>query len=188
MIPYDSDDDEYPSAREALMGNDHDANLYCALKWGVWHLFHAWFTLVLAAIGLVFIPLLLLFRLLLGVEQWLAERLDGHITAEKVPSASKVSRPTTPSSFAQRVRETPVARRVYGECPVDIETDPRWFSAFQDRVERLVVRLGPTKTVYVCDRCGREFSEVFVERREGDFHHHCDGNVDPYQVDVWGDG
>lgn len=38
----------------------------------------------------------------------------------------------TASNAASKTKETPVLRRVYGECPVDLDIEPKWFDTLFD--------------------------------------------------------
>lgn len=39
------------------------------------------------------------------------------------------------ATVGQKSKVTPVARRVYGQCPVSMDMEPRWFQKFQSRFE-----------------------------------------------------
>jgi hypothetical protein len=47
------DSDDYPSWKEALFGNGHAANLYCAVKYAFWHATHALLAVLLLAVFVI---------------------------------------------------------------------------------------------------------------------------------------
>lgn len=145
-------DEEYPSAREALFGNDHAANLYCACKWLLWHLFHLLFVVTGAILLAIVVPFMLLYRGLryVGLRGggWLARRLGPRTERVTARSAG------TLTAAGESARTTPVTRRIYGECPVSIKVDPRWFERVTAAGESIVDWAEPPETVWVCQTCG----------------------------------
>lgn len=163
-----TDGTEYPSPREALFGNGHVANLYCALKWATWQWVHFWLAVVYL---LFFVPagwvgrrmdfqpprMLVVAGALLTAaldalyETWpmrVVRRLTWYamlsVGAAVLGPFIIVDKYLYQGSWLQRLlhrsadtaKETPGVRRVYGECPVSVDMEPRWF-------ERLVGRFEP---------------------------------------------
>lgn len=52
--------------------------------------------------------------------------------SERVPDLDKVS--TKATGVAEISKETPVVRRVYGQCPVSIHIEPKWFDSLLDKL------------------------------------------------------
>lgn len=146
-------DGEYPSVRRILFGqNDHVWNLYCGGKLILWHLFHALFV-VMGVIALaIAVPVLLLYRglkyALLRAGGWLADRLGPR--TERVAERSS----ETLSVAGESAKSRPVTRRIYGECPVSIKQDPRWFQRLSGFGTTIMEWAEPPETVWVCRNCG----------------------------------
>lgn len=144
-----SDDDEYPSVRRAIFGEEV-ANIYCACKWALWHLFHVLFVLVGLAMLAILVPTFLVWRVLkaagLRLLRWTARRLPEpqHDPAD----------PFRLARTGQRLREKPITKRVYGYCPVGIKMDPRWFERVKSAAKRIFEWAEPPSMVWVCAECG----------------------------------
>lgn len=144
-------DDEYPSVRKALFGNDHVANLYCACKWGLWHFFHVLFVVLGVPFVALFLAAAVIFRVMVITGHYLAKG------ARKITPDLGNQRPgpRVGAGVGSRVKETPGLRRVYNECPVTIKRDPKWFESLSDIFQEIVDALKPPTYVWVCRTCGR---------------------------------
>lgn len=144
-------DEDYPSLRKALFGNGHVGNIYCACKWATWQVGHVFVVLLFLAFTAVIAPMMLGWRFLV----WVNRRMNGFFS-QMVFDGSEVNRGQDPKlrRFADTVKETPVARRVYNECPVDLKQDPRWFGSLEGWMFDGLDSLGPPGEVFVCNNCG----------------------------------
>ncbi|AGM11541.1 hypothetical protein M199_gp125 [Halogranum tailed virus 1] len=203
--------EEYPSWRKALFGQDTVANIRCAVKYAVWHTGYLLLTLVgllllgvayvvkgigrlipgdaigrgagrladaifrpieiavdkyqnsstakrlaeygamlvlglafLAAVGLIvwhiwMYPMVALqvagFIVGLAVVAFVTLYVIGYIR-EETNAGENVSRGI--QGAKERAVDTPGVRRIYGECPVAFEIEPRWFEAIDERMEKLM--------------------------------------------------
>lgn len=143
--------DDYPHWRTALFGNGHVAYLYCAVKYTLWHLFHVLFVVVGVGVIVLTIPPLLGWRGLRYVAITAARRIDGWLQPR--PDGG-FERTVKMKATLETWKTTPVVRRIYNECPVDIKMDPLWFSRLSDAGEVLVDFLKPPEYEAVCPRCG----------------------------------
>lgn len=128
----DETEGEYPSIREALSNDSKVANFYCGLKYVLWMTGYAVFTvvggLVMVLVGILFTIATVLFIL------W-----DTVWDRVLVPVKNKLSRGTetvtvTVKEGHEKSKETPVVRRLWGECPVSMKQPPRWFDRLVDTV------------------------------------------------------
>lgn len=154
-----SDEELYPSPREALFGNGHVANLYCACKWMAWHLFHVLFLVLATLVMTVGVILMLLYR---GVRYVAIRvvRFVGQYTASS-DTAARFERST--HNVLHSAKEKPVTRRIYNECPVDIKMDPLWFEGVKARGEAIIEWAEPPTMVWVCQNCGDVSSKTHSE-------------------------
>lgn len=160
-----SDDDEYPGIREALQ-SDAAINVYCGAKWCLWHLFHLLFVLV----AIVFLAVVTAFWAILTLCEWggyILERVLRAVYRFLAPRFPNVGGVVSPTYVKTRRRldqanvssqGTPVVRRIYGYCPVDIKANPKWADAlggaFDATAGRSVDALKPPTKYGVCTFCG----------------------------------
>lgn len=156
--------DEYPHWRTALADENYVANLYCACKYVLWHTFHVLYVVTASLVMAVFIPAMIVYRLLrflaIAAADRVGSQVEGSVSSRQVRNAQRRMRATTRSA-----RETPVVRRIYGECPVDIKLDPKWFSGISDRAKALVQKLEPPEPRWVCD-CDDATAWTFEPHRD----------------------
>lgn len=167
---------EYPSLHDAILGNEHAANLYCAIKYVIWHTVYLLLTAFMLTLTVTMLPLEWV---------WSRDSVRGAIVA--VVSSSRVKQAAKAlvlltaivivggvlvavalnfymalffiASYAavfalgwvwlvhvvpflervlpnvrERSQRQPVARRVYGYCPVSFEIEPRWYERLKERL------------------------------------------------------
>ena len=142
----ENSEDEYPHWRTALFGDhDHVANVWCGMKYVAWHTFHLLYVLFLAAFLAILIPLYLGWRVVryagLRTGRWLAARLPKETRQRQVQRVQ---------ATATTARSTPVTRRLYGYCPVDIKMDPKWFDGLGARLKAVEQWAKPPEYRWVC--------------------------------------
>lgn len=172
--PTMTDDDYYPTVREALFGNGHTANLYCAVKYIMWHLIH----IIFAALGLIVGVGVILATLIHRIGVVICVRVSDAIS--RVNDLLGVSEQTqkTVNKTLTTASTKPVTRRVYNYCPVDVKQDPKWFSALTGAGKGLIERVEPPKTKWKCDGCDR------VRDFEPIGGCHCDDHTEWREVKV----
>lgn len=129
--------DDYPSPREALFGNGHTENLYCAAKWLMWHGIHL-FLVAFWGGALAFVALIALIFFLLELTEWVFLRTVRPIVMLIewwAPQTAVVA--TKVRTVAKGSEDRPIRQRIYGECPVSIKTDPKWYGTFKRLLEAL---------------------------------------------------
>ena len=142
----ENSEDEYPHWRTALFGDhEHVANVWCGMKYVAWHTFHLLYVLFLAAFLAIAVPLYLGYRVLryvaLVTGGWLAARL---------PEGARERQVRRVRTTATTVSSTPVTRRVYGYCPVEIKMDPRWFDGLGAKLKAVEQWAKPPEYRWVC--------------------------------------
>lgn len=155
---YEYDDDEYPHWRRALFGDPEDGylvNAWCAVKYVLWHSFHALFVLFAGIILAILVPAMLGYRaltyaLLVSV-RWLDRQFVRTVGRWQLGERAR----TRTQRVAHTTRETPVTRRVYGYCPVHIKMSPRWFSRLSAAGQDVFDWAKPPEYHWVCDVCGQ---------------------------------
>lgn len=157
--------DEYPHWKTALFGNGHAANLYCAVKYATWHVAHLLLVAIGAVFVVVFVPLSLGWWGLVALADGVAARLPEPEPQAGPTLAMRVSR------TARQAQHTPVVRRLYGECPVDLKMDPRWYARLEDWAANVVDAVQPPDMVAVCPECADGFT--WGEYRVGDECRYC---------------
>lgn len=153
-----TDEDEYPHWRTALFGdNDHAANLYCGVKYAAWHLFHLLYVVLLGLFLTVAVPAFLGWRVL----RYVALR-TGAALAARLPEGAGERQVQRVAITTKTVRDTPVTRRLYGYCPVDIKMDPRWFDGLGATLKAAYQWAQPPEYRWVCG----EDCHSFARRRD----------------------
>lgn len=151
-------DQEYPSVRKALFGQDTVANLYCACKWLLWHLFYILFVVL----GVIVVTVLTFGFLLLRVGLFIGKLIKPFLPSLPSPNPEKrkitINTPSTPN-VKETVKNTPGARRIYNECPVDLKINPKWVEALSDIGEKIAEWAKPPGKSYVCDECGKIYED-----------------------------
>lgn len=79
----------------------------------------------LAAIGLMVCTVVAVVAVAFGMD-YLASSETVNKAGNKVASGA--------SKVGQKSKVTPVARRVYGHCPVSMDLEPKWFENFEDKL------------------------------------------------------
>lgn len=146
-----NDDDHYPTVREALFGNGHTANLYCAIKYFMWHLIHIMFAIMGVVVGTGVLLATLIHRI--GVIVW--SRVYAVISSMNDLLGISDQTQETVNKTLTTASTKPVTRRVYNYCPVDVKQDPKWFSTLTGVGKGLIERIEPPETKYECDGCER---------------------------------
>lgn len=158
--------DDYPNPKEALLGNGHVANAYCAAKWAIWQFFH----LLVAVTALVFVippahvvkwigkrpptTILIVAGALNRALDYIIESRGGRAVGKAVfyslivifgavvvpfIALDNVYRGSRLQAWLNRgqttAKQTPGVRRLYGDCPVSLSLEPKWFERFVKRFE-----------------------------------------------------
>lgn len=160
-----TDDDHYPHWRTALFGNGHIANVYCAVKYTLWHLFHALFVALGIVLIVLAVPLLFAWRGIRYVALRAARRIDGWLEGRPERPPRTLETKVRLKATVEGVKRTPFLRRLYNECPVDIKMDPKWYTSLAGLGDRAIAWAQPPETIAVCPRCGDEEGEHWVGDR-----------------------
>lgn len=177
----ENSEDEYPHWRYALFGDhEHAANVWCGLKYVAWHFFHLLYVVLLGLFLVVAVPAFIGWRVL----RYVALRVGAALAARLPEGAGEVPARRV-ASTARTVQSTPVTRRLYGYCPVEIKMDPKWFDGLGARLKAAYQWAQPPEYRWVCAEdchsfarrtepstdctfCGSEYERLEVSEIEDD--------------------
>jgi len=128
-------EEEYPNIKEVLNNSSKVANAYCAAKYAIWQVGYVLFLLIGGVATILVGIALLILAVLEKILKLVGEGVD--IASDKLSvsdAGSQVSEAI--ESGHEKSKETPVVRRIWGECPVSIKQEPKWFETIADTIER----------------------------------------------------
>lgn len=79
----------------------------------------------LASVGLIVCTLIVVAVMAFGMDRMASSETVNKAGSKVASGASKVG---------EKSKVTPVARRVYGHCPVSMDVEPKWFESFEDKL------------------------------------------------------